>query len=369
MRTILFVALVCSASVDLGGARPDEVPGEMKPLPSVVVSESGDYVVRIKPGDGKERAKAIIIKFRPETETFVALKPLDLRNAFAPEFVFITDSGRYVVTLDDLHEVGRTSNAVVIYDREKDVSKAFAIEDFLSPRAIGRLPRDFSMRLWYTGWATLDNESLKLYPSGTDRNKDVSRRPLVVIDIARMAVGVVRGNVSIVQSAKSRTAMARLSANRDRMVRVQFGDGKRKARALLFTFDPRSDTYAESGHVELRNPIAPETILLTDDGRYLVTLDDLHEVGVTANAVVIYDVEKRVNRAFRIEDFLPAEVIRKIPVERGMRLWHGIPRLIRLDDGTLKVYPSGPVGDCDFPNRPLVEIDLAKMTVSMLPEK
>ena len=55
----------------------------------------------------------------------------------------------------------------------------------------------------------------------------------------------------------------------------------------------------------LRNPEGPGTAVITNDGRFLVTFDDVCQAGLTANAVVIYDLERGTTFAHRLDEFLP----------------------------------------------------------------
>ncbi len=140
MRTVLFLMIAFWAALIASGTPAADKGVARKPWAIVAVSDNGDHIVRIKFGDGKRRAKALTFKFAPAKDTFLDAGQLELRNPVAPERVFVTDDGRFIVTLDDLHEVGRTRNAVVIYDRDRNVSRAFSIEDFLPPRSHQQAP-------------------------------------------------------------------------------------------------------------------------------------------------------------------------------------------------------------------------------------
>jgi hypothetical protein len=161
--------------------------------------------------------------------------------------------------------------------------------------------------------------------------------------------------------AKSPAVVA-VSKDGDSILRVVRGDAQRKAKALTFRFDAANETFVAAGSLELRNPIAPEMIFVVDGGRYVVTLDDLNKVGLTENAVVIYDLQANTSRAFAIEDFLPPDVIDSLGSAMGMRAWRGWPAL---DSSALKLYPSGVTQDPNDPPFPHVIIDIANMSVTL----
>ncbi len=77
---------------------------------------------------------------------------------------------------------------MVIYDLKESTCKSFRIEEFLPPEVIENLESATGMRLLRSGWATLDNQGLKLYRSGSTPDPDLPDRPRVVIDIAEMTV-------------------------------------------------------------------------------------------------------------------------------------------------------------------------------------
>jgi hypothetical protein len=366
----------------------------------VVVSSDHEHFVRTRPGDRNGPAKALAFKFAAATGNLVETGQLMLRNPISPERVYITNGGRYIVTLGGLDEGALTKNAVVIYDRQKNLSKAFSARDFLPAQVTGAA--GFSTEEWcnakVTNGPVLDNETMRLYPNNTHRVQGSPPGLLLVdINIGKMAVGILpkeeetRFPTTGVHIGYTRRSVRRpdgssyvviepvpskfvpevyVSMSGDHVVRVINGDAKGNAAAAILDFVPARETYVASGRLALRNPTAPGEAFITNDGRYVVTLDDIWQNGATANAVVIYYRRENVSRAFRLESFLPPKAVRAIPFyPPGMRVWYdGWETLV--DNGGLKVYPSGMRKRADSPKGlSLVVIDLGRMTVSLLPEK
>jgi hypothetical protein len=63
----------------------------------------------------------------------------------------VSDSGNYVVTLDNWHEVGRGDNVVAIYGPEGKLVRQLALSDFLTQQQINQLLVSVSSTWWGTG--------------------------------------------------------------------------------------------------------------------------------------------------------------------------------------------------------------------------
>jgi hypothetical protein len=75
----------------------------------------------------------------------------ELTNGIAPVSALVCDSGNYVVTLDNWHQVGRGDNVVVIYGPEGKLVRQLALSDFLTQEQINGLPVSVSSTWWGTG--------------------------------------------------------------------------------------------------------------------------------------------------------------------------------------------------------------------------
>ena len=74
---------------------------------------------------------------------------------------------------------------------------------------------------------------------------------------------------------------------------------------------------------DLENAVAPVTVLVAADGRYVVTSDDWGGVGYGPNVVVIYGPGGELVRKFKLEDLLTGEELAAVPLTVSSRWWRG----------------------------------------------
>ena len=72
---------------------------------------------------------------------------------------------------------------------------------------------------------------------------------------------------------------------------------------------------------ELSNAVAPVSVLVSDGGEYVVTLDNWHSVGRGSNVVVIYGPKGKLVRELGLEDFLSREQVAALPVSVSSTWW------------------------------------------------
>jgi hypothetical protein len=80
-----------------------------------------------------------------------------LTNGIAPVDVLVSDSGKYVVTLDDWHSVGRGPNVVVIYGPQGKLVRRLALSDFLKGDDIAGVRMTVSST-WWRSASSLDEK-------------------------------------------------------------------------------------------------------------------------------------------------------------------------------------------------------------------
>ena len=113
---------------------------------TAITSQDGDFAVRIESGSaeesGKKRAECVatLTKWDSKEQSYRFLRRLTLRNPIRPRTAVITHDAQFLVTFDNYCEMGRTPNAVVIYNLQKGTSHAHALEDFL-PASSARLSK------------------------------------------------------------------------------------------------------------------------------------------------------------------------------------------------------------------------------------
>jgi hypothetical protein len=110
--------------------------------------------------------------------------------------------------------------------------------------------------------------------------------------------------------------------------------------ATIAKWDGRERGYRFVRSLVLRNRIGPETAVITNDGRFLVTFDEFCESGMSENDLVIYDLEKDITVACSIEDFLPKAYLESLHRSVSNINWRdGHPYLN--DDGPyVRIYPG-----------------------------
>ena len=81
----------------------------------------------------------------------------------------------------------------------------------------------------------------------------------------------------------------------------------------------------------LVNEVAPVSVLLADDASFLVTFDNWHAMGYGDDVVAIYDQRGQLVRKLSLEQILPPERLRDVPVSVSSRWWSGKHRLLEGD--------------------------------------
>jgi hypothetical protein len=103
------------------------------------------------------------------------------------------------------------------------------------------------------------------------------------------------------------------------------------------------DTWRLVWEMPLVNDVAPTSVLLTDDGAFLVTFDNWHSVGFGDDVVVIYDRYGKLVRKLSLEQILPAAYVEHIPQSISSRWWGNKHALV--DDDRIVELQIVPPGD------------------------
>jgi len=64
---------------------------------------------------------------------------------------------------------------------------------------------------------------------------------------------------------------------------------------------------------DLVNAARPCSVVIPDDGSFLVTFDDYMGVGTSENTVVVYDASGRMRKKWTLNDILSEAEIEKLP--------------------------------------------------------
>lgn len=115
----------------------------------------------------------------------------------------------------------------------------------------------------------------------------------------------------------------------------------------------------------LKNEYAPWIPRSLGGGRFLVTLGELPDGGLTENCLVIYDFVRNASVAWRLEDFLAEDIRNKLRhlVMEGMGWFGGREGF---DTERLCYYPNSP-DDCRECGYPFLVVDLRSLSVQVAP--
>lgn len=104
------------------------------------------------------------------------------------------------------------------------------------------------------------------------------------------------------------------------------GDARHSATARMEKCEGRRWTLV--WEKPLVNDVAPVTTLVANDGRFLVTFDNWHSMGLGEDVVVIYGSDGRVMHRYSLEDLIPRDYLMGLPRSVSSLHWRGEVRLV-----------------------------------------
>ncbi len=111
-----------------------------------------------------------------------------LSNAITPIRAAVSNSGNYVVTIDDYLMAGQGDNTIVLYGKYGNKIANFELSDALSKEQIQELPRSVSSIWWYCGATIIDEKakhiSIKIKPTRDDKEQCGE----IIIDIESLGI-------------------------------------------------------------------------------------------------------------------------------------------------------------------------------------
>lgn len=163
-------------------------------------SQNKHYRLKVVPGAGgvSERNAAspaigTLFRLDERNESYSPIWTVRLRNPVVPDLVVVSDTGDYVVTIDDWRWFGNGDNVLVIYGSQGKVIRHFALSDLLTPDQIKELavmhlfyvdePLEVSVRRWFRD-GTIDNKTNTLTAVVAIDAKTNGERFEVSIDLA-----------------------------------------------------------------------------------------------------------------------------------------------------------------------------------------
>jgi len=109
----------------------------------------------------------------------------------------------------------------------------------------------------------------------------------------------------------------------------------------------------------LVNDVAPVSALVADSGRYIVTFDNWHIVGLGPNVIVIYGAGGRLIRSLRLEDVLPKEYISALQRSVSSLWWSGRHRMAAQADEVILSIVVPATGNAQARSHVELALDLA----------
>ena len=137
------------------------------------------------------------------------------------------------------------------------------------------------------------------------------------------------------------------------------------ASATVLSFDHATGDYRKVATFALRNPVAPHTAVITNQGRFIVTFDDWAGVGRTPNVVVVYRGTGEVVRAWSLADILSEAERKRLISSTSSTWWRGEVSLLesRAQPATVIIQPYSPLLPIGgYKKGPTLLFDVEKLT-------
>ena len=333
----LFAGLPVNQNLQ-SGVRPVE-----KVRDSIEPSKNGKYVARCRLADQLDAAALVqIFEFDAKFKRYHFYKELRLPNSRGHQLL-LTNDGRYLVALSRIFPKETTSNALVIHDLQENKSRTFALADFLPKATLAKLESDKMMTIipWAKQVKLVDKEH-KLYVNFDSTSS--SKYPSVIVDLQAMTATLNPSSAPVpsaasqpepqqsfwehqMQELKKQMPQIRIISEDPKFIqllRIEPGHENKKAVATGLRFVADKNAYEKNFEILLNNPVAPEFARVSYDGNYMVTLDDIQQLGTTDNAIVIYDTKNHKRRSFSLEDFLTREELDQLSTVGGFRHWRNL---------------------------------------------
>lgn len=354
-----------------------------------VTSLSMEYAVRIEPcglSPGAP-AKAIIMRFNPASENYDFVKEIQLANDGRPAATLITNDGRFLITIGNIFGRNPIESCLAMYEAASGKHKVIALTDLFEgdelPDAIASSAGRFAevVPMWGIHWferegVLLDEGNGKVIITGivTGRNHEEDiLPPVVTLDLESMTAKRSElngwhlkwhqslGRIDQLERAitdslglEGELALEHLSVigqlpieeltrvENDLLFQLSAGDRLQRAKLSRFEYSVDQRSLLKRGVWNLRNPVAPARWMVSDCGRYLVTFDEYDALGLSANCVVIYDLDSDESRAFSLTDFISDADLKELYSIENLIMWRARDGLawIEFQGASFRQYTS-----------------------------
>lgn len=84
-------------------------------------------------------------------------------------------------------------------------------------------------------------------------------------------------------------------------------DSAKNATATLYRLDDE-EKYVKRNEFRMENAVEPAEVVVSDDGRFIATLDESYNQGIGPNSLVIYGGDGRLRGKFSLEQLVPKNI-------------------------------------------------------------
>lgn len=141
-------------------------------------------------------------------------------------------------------------------------------------------------------------------------------------------------------------SFARVSENAGIIVRIDPGysnpddSGVKPAHCRLFRYSEEKKMYEFWREHALVNHTLPGSIVVPDDGSFLVTFDDYMGVGTSENTVVVYDSTGRMLKRWALKDIFSEAEIEGLPHSTMSIHWRGSVGVMLMTQHEVYISPA-----------------------------
>ncbi|MBF0199183.1 MAG: hypothetical protein HQL32_15820 [Planctomycetes bacterium] len=99
---------------------------------------------------------------------------------------------------------------------------------------------------------------------------------------------------------------------------------KRPPIAHVFTYNEERNSYDLTHSQILQNRVFPYQVLISNDGRYLITIDEYYNTGWNENTFVVYDLPRKVVYSYTLKDIVPNDIYQHFSSQKEQRKSNGV---------------------------------------------
>jgi hypothetical protein len=148
-------ALLATCAICVGIAA--SAHGDMYPPPFAThaISPDGSKVVRVTLGKWKNygkrdpKDKVTVYSYNAKTDSYASTAKFDFGELYPSEWLFVSDSGRYLIAINIGHWLGEDALGIRVYSGDGRLLKKWKLSDFLSEKEIEACTTTGSTTQWF----------------------------------------------------------------------------------------------------------------------------------------------------------------------------------------------------------------------------